>query len=187
MGILGLLAACTGPSSDPPSDDRSVVSTTASLGPSPAEGLLDSADLVCADAIATDPPDAAVENVLGVVALPTDRARPALQASQLPGTPARYFAKQGLYVRVGTTFELAVTGPAALDGSLGWGNPGRQARTLQVSDCRGPGSADWLVYAGGYEVAAPGCLEITVTSGQSSRTVRIGVGAPCPGQQPAPG
>lgn len=127
-----------------------------------------------------------MQTILDVVALPTDRVAPALQASEVPGTPVRYFAKWGLYVRAGTTFELAIAGPAELDGSLGWGNPGLPARMIRVSDCHGPASADWLVFAGGYEVATPGCLEVRVSSGTASRTVRVGVGAPCPGQPPAP-
>ena len=46
-----------------------------------------------------------------------------------------------------------------------------------------PASGSWT---GGYEVATPGCLEVRVSSGTASRTVRVGVGAPCPGQPPAP-
>ena len=68
-------------------------------------------------------------------------------------------------------------------GQIGWGNPGLPARRLVVPVCPGSG---WLAFAGGFYVPRPACLPIVVSTGGQQRRVFVGVGAPCPGQPPAP-
>src|ERR1035437_5946594 len=87
---------------------RSPVASSSSPGSSgPIES---SVDLECRNYIDHDPPPPDFENVLGVVALPTSSRAAALQTSRTPGadSPVRLFAKTGLVIRAGTTFELVV-------------------------------------------------------------------------------
>jgi hypothetical protein len=79
-------------------------------------------------------------------------------------------------------FELIV--PAAWRNRLrlSWGQAPLTAR-LRVRGCPGstPGTK-WLAFAGGYFTKAPGCMPLIVKAGDRTRTVKIGIGARCPGQ-----
>jgi hypothetical protein len=123
--------------------------------------------------------------VLGRVALPTGTALGVNRTAEDPEFPL--FAKDGLVIRAGASFELVV--PGALRGRLriGWGSAARPTTRLAVSDCRATDpSKPWLAYAGGYFVSEPACVALIVRATNESQRVRIGVGAPCPGQDPPP-
>jgi hypothetical protein len=167
--------------------------STPTVSPTPSDAI---AVLHCEDVIAsaTAPPsDASV--ILEDVALPTGRA---LQANQTGGSnpDAALFAKDGLFIRRGASFDLVV--PDQWKGRLAvsWGSPGKPTTHLRVPGCRPtqrmPSSSrwdlsdQWLIYPGGYSVSQVACVSLLVRAGQSEQTVRIGVGASCPGQGPPP-
>jgi hypothetical protein len=173
MAAILLATACSdggkATASGPP------VPTAASLVPG-AEALVCRAPI---DSLAAPP--AEFETVAGVVALETARTLPSEPSGELD--PARaLFAKTGLLIRAGAQFELIV--PDEWVGRLGlrWGNVGGEPITehLQITGCRTGSGADWLVYPGGFYVAAPACVPVIVKSGTGSRTVAVSVGAPCP-------
>ena len=143
--------------------------------------------LSCRDAIGTtSEPDAKFSDVFGVVALPT---RTALQANTSGESgDRRLFAKQGLLVRsAAAPFELIV--PAEWVGRvwIGWGSPATITNHLTVSGCRSKvASQRWLAFAGGYWVGTTACVPLTIKTDDHVRTVRIGIGRACPGQQPPP-
>jgi hypothetical protein len=155
-------------------------------------GPRDTGNLACHESIDLRRPAATgMHVVLGVVALPTAPAYSALQTGRtgMHGR-LRLFAKTGLVIKPHVRFALEV--PAALRGrmAIAWGNAGDpppQGRFV-VNDCgRGARTGSkWLVYAGGYYVSRPGCMPLVVIAHGRRRRVRIGLGAPCPGQKPPP-
>src|SRR5258708_4464405 len=110
-----LLAGCTGTSVAPgPGKAAPATSSAAPAG--------DSA-LACGDYIDGNASVGPLRVVLGVVGLPASPRYPALQTS-LSGDGSRaprLFAKTGLVIRPGTTFELIVPAPFAKRLSIGWG------------------------------------------------------------------
>jgi hypothetical protein len=144
--------------------------------------------LPCQDAIASTPaPTGEVAIILGVVALPTNDSMPRALQTRSSGESdpvARLFAKQGLPIRAGASFELVVPHDVATRLSIGWGNPAHRTRHLVVPGCASRTAR--LAYAGGYWVGQVGCLPLLVRVGSREQQVRIGVGAPCPRQQPPP-
>jgi hypothetical protein len=163
----GLLAvAASGCSSSPQS---------ASSGPS---NRIDS--LPCQDIGAKAAPPSDFSIVFDRVALPTGRALQANRSGE--SDPARrLFAKSGLYIRPGASFDLVVPDEWRGRLTLGWG--GKKGAHLRVPKCQAVGQL-WLVYAGGYWVPEPACVSVVVRAGQAEQMVRIGVGASCPGQGP---
>ena len=163
-------------------------------GPSPVRsaateaGAAPFAVLPCGEAIdsRTVPlPDQEV--VLGVVALHTSQAAPfALQTSRSgeADPAARLFSKSGLEVKSRTAFEIVVPDEVASRLSIGWGSPARRTRRLAVPGC--DSDSPWLVYAGGYWVRQAACQPLLVRAGRREQRVLVGIGAPCPGQQPPP-
>jgi hypothetical protein len=134
------------------------------------------------------PPD--YENVLGVVALPTASRTAALQTSATSGgDPAvRLYAKTGLVIRAGTTFDLVVPEEAKDMVSLGWGNgPITPSRRVRVSCPSRPTPNQWLAYPGGYWLPWPACVPLIVRAGGREKRVHLGLGTPCPGQLPPQG
>jgi hypothetical protein len=172
-----LLAACTAAGDVTPSSAATPAPTTAT--PAPATAVLP-----CADQIGTDAPAAPFETVLGVVALPASPGYQALQTSRTGDSgPQRLFAKTGLVIRAGTTFDLVVPGGTTL--GIGWGSaPTTPSRRLHVPACPSAGGAGWLAYAGGYWTDRPACVALIVVAGGRQQQVRIGLGTPCPGQRP---
>ena len=167
--------------------------STSTVSPTPSDTT---AVLPCQDVIAsaaTPPSESSI--ILDSVALPTGRA---LQANQSRNSDplAKLFAKDGLFIRRGASFELLV--PEQWRGRLavGWGSPGLPTTHLRVPGCRPtqrmPSSSrwdltdQWLMYPGGYSVPQVACVSVVVKAGQAEQTVRIGVGAACPGQSPPP-
>ena len=186
VSLVCLVAAisCSAPGGTvAPSGPTTPAATRAESSPIP-----ESVQLSCDDFIDTvHGQQDGYETVLGVVQLPTAPVTRALQTGRIPGPPRRYFAKRGLIVGPDTPFQLTIVDLQALDASLGWGNPGRSGRTLTVDRCRSAQNPrSWLVYAGGFNTARTGCLPLQVSSTTGTRRVQVGVGAPCPGQDPPP-
>lgn len=145
--------------------------------------------LRCADYIDDSAPIGSLQVVLGVVALPASPRYGALGTALLSSGqgPHRLFAKTGLVIKPGATFELVV--PASLAGRLGigWGSPAVPDPQVLVDKCANPAGTGWLAYAGGYWIDHPACVPIIVKAGGRQQTVHVGVGAACPGQQPPQG
>ena len=164
------------------------VSGTAQVSSSPSDGgtLLACQDVIGSEAV----PAAGDAIVLDRVALPTARA---LQANRTGDPGGRRFAKDGLFIRRGASFDLIVPDDWRGRLSINWGSPGTATDHLRVPGCRPTRTVNpiheqdaWLVYAGGYTVSEPACVSLVVKAGQTEQTVRIGVGAACPGQAEPP-
>jgi hypothetical protein len=143
--------------------------------------------LACSDAIGTASGQQPLgfEAVDGVVALPTPAAADhALQTTASADWPGgfRLFAKTGLLVRAGSSFELTFHGPESDVSALGWGSPADPVQLMRVGPCSS--SAEWLAFAGGYFVNAVGCYTVTVQTPDRMTEVNVGIGAACPGQLP---
>ena len=141
--------------------------------------------LNCADQLGwprTPPAGYAVS--YGRVALPTTKAFSAVRLD--PSKPnSKFWAKQGLLIKPGTSFELVV--PAAWTSRLtvGWGNPAHATTHFWVTGCASKqAGAHWLAYAGGFTINKPACIPLIVKTATAQRTVHIGVGNACPGQAP---
>lgn len=152
----------------------------------------DTGRLVCDEDIGlTRPGSTGLRTVLGVVALPTAPEYGALQTSRtgMRGR-LRLFAKTGLVIRPHTRFELRVPAGLTRRMAISWGNAGDPPPRSRfvVNDCgRGETTGGrWLAYAGGYYVSRVGCVRLVVVAGGRRRQVRLGLGAPCPGQRPPP-
>lgn len=149
---------------------------------------LSTASLACQNVIASEAEPPAYQSVVfNQVALPLNALQ--VNSSGEPDSTARLFAKAGLDVASGASFELIV--PAGWVGHLtiGWGSPAKRTNHLYVSGCEATGSQKpWLVFAGGFWVGEPACVPLLVRAGDREQLVQIGVGAACPGQAaPPPG
>jgi len=182
-----LLCGCSGTSAP------SAASTTSSSPPTSSEPGVTSptvpvlASLACSDPIDGGPPPADWQTVLGVVALPASPPSRALQAfdSGDPTVPA-LFAKTGLLVRAGQAFELEVPTERDNPVAIGWGNAlrFRPSARFAVPACPDTLGTGWLAYPGGYWVDVRQCLPLTVRAAGREQQVHIGIGTPCPGQEP---
>jgi hypothetical protein len=144
--------------------------------------------LDCNDYIGAHPVVPGLQVVLGVVALPVSTAGPALQTARTgdPSIP-RLFAKTGLLVRAGTDFQIDVP-PGSRDRlGIGWGSGASLSKAVVVSHCpRAHLPVKWIAFAGGYWLDHPACVRLQVRTADRRRSVRLGLGAPCPGQAPPP-
>jgi hypothetical protein len=167
-------------------------STPAANATTPSDAIT---KLPCQDVIASaSAPPSDFSIVFDRVALPTGRAlQVSLSGGPAPG--AMLFAKEGLLIRRGASFDLVVPPDWRGRVSVGWGSSAKGSSHLRVPGCRPTGpinqphyqaSDDWIAYAGGYWVAEPACVSVVVKAGQAEQTVRIGVGASCPGQAAPP-
>ena len=157
---------------------------------SAGSSIASSAALDCRNHIDQHPPAPDLEFVLGVVALPTSSKAAALQTARTgdPDPAVRLFAKTGLVIKAGTTFELVVPDEAKDMVSIGWGvAPTTPSRRVTVSCPSGASSSGWLAYAGGYWVPRPACVPLIVRVGGKEQRVYIGLGIACPGQLPPQG
>lgn len=156
----------------------------------PREGVAPEVLLRCGDAIdRVDDLPGGYQELAGVAALPTgEGAAHALQTTDFggPDPAARLFAKTGLAVRPGRELDLVVPPEYQDRVAVGWGSPGSPTHRLRVPPCEGDGAA-WLVFAGGISVADPECIELDLVHGTAKQRFTMGVGAPCPGQQPPAG
>ncbi len=100
----------------------------------------------------------------------------------------RLSSKVGLQVRANRTFQLLVPDEARDSAAIGWGTSGMPVDGLEASACpdSSPNHSGWLSYAGGIWVATPQCLTLHVREDNNEQDIRVGVGTPCPGQQPPP-
>jgi hypothetical protein len=185
LRVLAAAAALAGCTADP--------GAPAGAGPSAQPfpvPIAGTATLVCEHSIDGAPPPPGFQVILGVVALPTSEAGPALQAGP-GGNGADFptlFAKTGLIVRAGAQVELETPEQPGNRTAVGWGSWTQEAPTRRfvVPGCPDDRGTGWLAYAGGYYADRPLCLPLSVRSGGREQQVRIGVGAACPGQQPPP-
>lgn len=144
--------------------------------------------LKCADYIDAQPPSNNFQIVLGVVALPTSPSHAALQTSAGGPDPSlRLFAKTGLVIKAGTNFELIVPDQPADRLAIGWGQNSTPSRSVIVANCPDGRHTGWLAYPGGYWLSAPACVSLIVRADGKDQLVHIGLGTPCPGQQPPQG
>lgn len=125
------------------------------------------------------------EIVADAVALPTsDVSEHALEVSDGGRGGFALFAKVGLLVRVGVESRIVV--PTSWDGeaALAWGNTGTRnpSPVFEIPACEGPD--EWIAFPGGFHLDEPACVPLVVESGGIEVDVTVGVGAPCPGQEP---
>jgi hypothetical protein len=192
--IAMLLAACTS-GAGRPGNGKTGPAATSGQTPARTNGLSTSSAtpaaesvLKCGSFIGNSARAGPLQVVLGVVALPASPGYPALQTS-LSGDgngPLRLFAKTGLVIRPGTTFELIVPARFTSQLSMGWGMPGTPGHRVLVDNCANAGGG-WLAYAGGYWIDHPACVPVTVRAGGKQQQVHVGVGTACPGQRPPQG
>jgi hypothetical protein len=158
-------------SAAPPSEGRSAT---------PAVAV--EATLPCDQAIDADAHPGSLKVLLGVVALPVSPGYGALQTARTGESgPLRLFAKTGLVVKAGASFQLAIPAPFSAHARIGWGSPASSSRQIDVDRCAAPGSG-WSAFAGGYWVDRPACLPVVVRSHGDQATVHVGIGTACPGQ-----
>ncbi|AYY14631.1 hypothetical protein EF847_19985 [Actinobacteria bacterium YIM 96077] len=156
-------------------------------------GATEPALIECSDNIGGDRPDPDEYHVVDSgVALPSTN-EPALQATQLTETDDLselddideqwYYAKRGLVLRGGHEVELSIPSDHVDDVRLRWGHTPSRPATSVRAEC--PPADGWLAFAGGYVVREPGCysIRVQVDDGQPQE-IDVGVGAPCPGQDP---
>jgi hypothetical protein len=194
-GVAVVVGACTAPGEGAREPAGNSVESSPSPSPSQAgaapsaDTVLPSAALACADYIDTQPPPGDFDVVAGVVALPASPQHVALQASDGgPGSAERLFAKTGLLVRAGATFELVVPSTVADRMAVVWGGPGTPTRRLTVDACRlrDGSAAGWLAYPGGYLVDEVMCAPLDVVVRGTPHRVLLGIGQACPGQAAPP-
>lgn len=186
---LGLLsAACSAGKASPesapsaavrPADSQSSTTATAAGATAPDSPTL----LPCPHVIgSTADVGTGHTEVLARVALPTAVALEAWPGSSSDPN-ADLFAKDGLLIRPGASFDLVVPDEWRGRLTIGWGSPAKRTTHLRVAACASTGSsAPWLAYAGGYWVRDPACVSLDVIAGAEVQRVEIGVGAPCAGQ-----
>lgn len=191
----GLLVGCSTAvhegSPTPSGPGQATTRSTSSAGTASSSAAVDAAaTLKCHNSIDTQVPPSTFRVVLGVVALPASPGYPALQTS-LTGDqagPTRLFAKTGLAIKAGATFELVVPEQYHNRVGIGWGGaPSAPSQRLVVPGCTDTGGTGWLSYPGGYWIDHPGCIPLIIRVGNRSQQVSIGLGAPCPGQAPPQG
>lgn len=190
-----VVSACTASSESSPEPGGISVESAPPQSPSQAgaapsaDTVQPSAGLACADYIDTQPPPGDFQIVAGVVALPASPGHAALQAADAgPGAGERLFAKTGLLVRAGATFELVVPTTMADRMAVTWGSPGIPTRRLTVNACHASGESDaeWLAYPGGYLVDEVMCAPLNVVVQGEPHHVLLGIGQACPGQAAPP-
>ena len=192
LSLAGCMAGST--SSNPASAQRRSTeghgSTVVGTKPAAAPAQIDTQTLPCGGSIDDQPPPHDWQVVLGVVALPTSPKAAALQTGSTgePAPALRLFAKTGLVIKAGVTFELVA--PSLHDNrvAIGWGgSPSIPSRRVVVTTCADVGGTGWLAYPGGYWLDQVGCIPLTIRSGTEEQSVALGLGAPCAGQRPPQG
>lgn len=165
----------SGNDSQPASPDARSSPTPSPSGP-PA--VARSSTLLCADHIATPKtPASDLQVIQGAVALPTAASAGPLQASSSGDRGSWLFAKRGLLVRTGRSFDLVVPHKERHRLALAWGKPGKPTWRLHVS-CPHP-YAKWLAFPGGYLVPSRRCASLIIRAADHQDRVDIGVGARC--------
>ena len=134
-------------------------------------------------------PSPAYALILGVVAVPgAESTSQAMQTANADGGLWES-TKSGLIVpNGGKPFILSV--PQDVQDRLyiwDWGTGGFKYE-IRVPGCERSEDYvdDWVVFAGGLTVREPECVPLVVSDGSEEVRVMVGVGAPCPGQEPPP-
>jgi hypothetical protein len=159
---------------------------TSGAGHPAGPAVLAAQALTCRNAIDGLAPASDWTVVLDVVALPASPKTPALGTDGGdPSASPAMFAKTGLLIRAGRAFELSVPAVPGNAIGIGWGgSPSSPSRRFVVPPCTDRYGTGWLSYPGGYWADRPLCLPLTVRAGGREQQVPIGIGTPCPGQQP---
>lgn len=138
--------------------------------------------LDCASPIDTlAAPPSEYRAALGAVALDTTTHK--TPSTTDDGDGRHYFVKTGILVRAGLKARISVVSPAR-GAEMGWGNTGDlgAARQIVIDGCHPPNmspKSKWLVFPGGFTLARPACVELKVTSGGRSATMKVPAGAAC--------
>ncbi len=188
LSLAGCLAGSTSSTPTPaqPSSTEAHAPTVVATEQAAAPALMDAQTLPCGGSIDDQPPPQDWQVVLGVVALPTSPRAAALQTG-LTGEPApalRLFAKTGLLIKTGVTFELKAPSQGGNRVGIGWGGaPSSPSRRVLVTKCADVGGTGWLAYPGGYWLDQVACIPLIIRSGTKEQSVALGLGAPCAGQR----
>lgn len=97
-------------------------------------------------------------------------------------TPWRYFAKQGMVVKRGTTVTIAVPSGWRQRVAISWGNSQHRVfHTIRIAACRLSGRPEpGYAYAGGFFLRKPtGCVPLTFAVGKRRKTMWFGIGKRC--------
>ncbi len=183
--VVVLTAACSSTPQIEAGQSGSLAAPIRATNTPPSRPLPNEATLACGDYIdtaAAPPEDWQV--VLGVVALPSSPRSAALQTSLTGETGShRLFAKTGLLIKPGATFDLVVPDEFTKRLGIGWANgPAIPASSLAVMSCPNPKGSGWLAYPGGYWIDRPTCVPLIVKASGKEQRVHIGLGTACPGQ-----
>lgn len=141
----------------------------------------------CADPIgrlAAPPADMHVFG--GAIALFTAASSHVALQTSISGSAApsqRLFAKAGLLVKSGAVAEIIV--PPNWLGRLFVQWSSARTEHLAIGPC-GNGNGTWLAFPGGYYVPRPECVDLIVRVAGIDHHLSVGIGRPCPGQQPPP-
>jgi hypothetical protein len=113
----------------------------------------------------------------GVVALPAFTTSGPLQTNKNGRGKMRLFAKEGLVVRTGQSFDLIVPPKERKRLAIGWGGSYRLTWHLHIF-CKNR-KATWLVFPGGYYTAQKHCASLLVRTAHQEKRVRVGLGSRC--------
>ena len=92
------------------------------------------------------------------------------------------FSKMPLFVRRAAVFELLVPEGFRDRVAIGFGSSG-PSLALAVGPC--DSEREWLIFTGGVWLPEPECITLqAVLQNGMTEPIHLGVGAPCPGQQP---
>lgn len=179
------VAGCTKDSSPGDAQQPTVAGgtgTPATSSPTAGRSVLD------CGAASGELPDEGRTVVFDAVALPDPATTSALQAWRQSGTSRpleRFFAKDGLSFKVGSEWSLTVSPEDLTHVRIGWGSPPTPGTVVRSPvGCRVPADAEWMWYPGGYWTDKPGCYSVVVQVGVQEQRVDVGIGEPCPGQEP---
>jgi hypothetical protein len=96
--------------------------------------------------------------------------------------PLRYWRKTGIYVRPGkSAVDISVPLAWRKRAAIQWGqgdSASGPASALHVTGCPAYGRA-WLPNAGGFHLAGPACVPLTIATGGRRQTLHFGVGRRC--------
>lgn len=167
--------------------DATVATTARSSAPS--DGVL-TFTLVDCNSIGDEAPIAGYLVVGDSVSLPDPSLTAALGASRDPDPVSprlTYFAKAGLGIHVGKQWRITVPDQAAGHLLIGWGSPATPSSSIgpPPPTCHlPPSTSGWLWFPGGFWTDRPGCYPLVVDAGGRTQQISVGIGQPCPGQNP---
>lgn len=145
---------------------------------------------------AVSPEPSTYDVLADAVAFPSITGRPALQAVRLGNRELPdfgevdhrwYWAKDGLITRSTHKVEVLVPKDSRDSVRFGWSRDDVRPHTSIVLGPCPESTSEWQGFIGGYWVEAPGCYEVHVrVDDGGAYPVEVGIGAPCPGQDPPP-